>query len=449
MKTHSERFSSPWDDNVLSDRRNVSGNNPIRQASRNSNSRLRFSFLSRETHSFVDALLYNLIGFPVGLVWFVALVVLGSLSFGLMPVLFGIIVLTVTLRMVAGAANFERGLLESVLDEKIEPASRTPRTNDLVDWIMGPIGDSSYWREVLFLLLRFPFGLVGFVVSIIAISFPPTALSTVFWGWWVFGLSGTIIMLLAGVASLMLAQFVIRGVARMQCHLAHALLGPSTTQLSRRAVRAETRRDQSLEAAEAERRRIERDLHDGAQARLSTVALDLGRAKRKIEQGADTEEVVAAIDSAHRDAKEAIVELRNLARGIHPAVLTDRGLDAALSEVVTRCAVPIHLNVALARRPSAPIESAAYFAVSELVTNITNHSSARNAWINVEGTANTLTIAVSDDGVGGVDVGLGTGIAGLERRIEALGGSLSVDSPLGEGTNVLIELPATATTGDV
>jgi len=401
------------------------------------------------THSFVDALIYNLIGFPVGLVWFVTLVVLGSLAIGLMPILLGVIVLTLIMRVAAGAASFERGLLESVLDHKVESATRQPRTNDIGDWVLGPIRDGSYWREVVFLLLRFPFGVVGFIVSVVALAFPLWAITTVFWGWWVFGFFATILIVLAGLASLLIGPMIVRGLARLQCHLAQALLGPSTMQLSVRAARAETRHDQSLEAAEAERRRIERDLHDGAQARLSTVALDLGRAKRKLEQGADTDEVVAAIDRAHRDAKEAIVELRNLARGIHPAVLTDRGLDAALSEVVTRCVVPVHLNVSLTRRPSAPIESAAYFAVSELVTNINNHSSARNAWIDVEGTGDALTVAVSDDGVGGVDMGLGTGIAGLAQRIEALEGSLSVDSELGEGTNVLIELPATATLGGV
>ena len=205
----------------------------------------------------------------------------------------------------------------------------------------------------------------------------------------------------------------------------------------------EQSRDRSLEAAEAERRRIERNLHDGAQARLATVALDLGRAKRKLEQGGASDEVGKIIDGAHEDAKAAIVELRDLARGIHPAVLTDRGLDAALSEVAARCPVPIHLDVRMEQRPTMPVESAAYFAVCELITNIGRHSSANNAWVTVRGTDERLSIEVSDDGVGGVATGLGTGISGLYDRLTAVDGTMNLHSPLGGGTTALIELPVT------
>lgn len=197
----------------------------------------------------------------------------------------------------------------------------------------------------------------------------------------------------------------------------------------------------SVTSAEAERQRIERDLHDGAQARLATVALDLGRAKRRIEREGGDPELTKIIDSAHYDAKEAIIELRNLARGIHPAVLTDRGLDAALSDAAARCTVPVHLDVHLMTRPAAHIESAAYFAVSELLTNITKHSQASQAWVTVRGNHQVLRIEVSDNGLGGADHSLGSGLLGLRDRITAIDGTFTVSSPLAGGTAAYIEVP--------
>ncbi len=399
--------------------------------------------------------LYLAVGFPIGLFWFCLFITLMSLSIGLIPIMIGLLVMVGTLNLAGICAGFERRLIADLLGRSIE----TPERCSLFDnnpnranlRFLSPLTDGSYWRELLFLLLRFFLGLGSFVLLVLIVAMSIGAVvgavneSLVPFG---LGFQGggppTLLWLAAAVAAFAFGPTIIWAYAQFQGLIGHYLLGPSTATLSHRVTQAERRRNQSLSAAEAERQRIERDLHDGAQARLSTVALDLGRAKRKLQQGADADEVAAVIESAHADAKAAIVELRNLARGIHPAVLTDRGLDAALSEVISRSEIPITLSVNMARRPSATTESAAYFAVCELVTNLNRHSSARRGWITVSGQGDTLMIEVGDDGVGGVDVVLGTGVAGLHQRIESLGGFLSVDSPLGGGTTATIELPMTS-----
>lgn len=383
---------------------------------------------------------YGLLGLPFGVGWFIVFVTTMSVSFSLLIVVIGFGLMSLALRFAGVAADVERWMVRELLGVEIPAASRLAPSEGALAGMRDPIRDPSYWRELMYLLLRFPSGIIGFVITVAVWLFPVWALSTLFWGWFVFG-SWTLLILIFGIASLALGPMLIIGFTEVQILLAQLLLGPSNTQLAERTRRVVVSRDRSVEAAEAERRRIERDLHDGAQARLSTVALDLGRAKRRLEQGGTAEELGQIIDSAHSDAKAAIVELRDLARGIHPAVLADRGLEAALTEVVSRCSVPIHLDVRIARRPPAHIEGAAYFAVCELVTNMSRHSSATNGWVTVRGNEERLAIEVSDDGIGGVDYSLGTGMTGLYDRVNAVDGSFSVSSPLGGGTTALIEVP--------
>jgi len=393
----------------------------------------------------INKTVYCLLGLPIGLGWFTIFAVSLSVAGSLLVVLVGFVLLSFTLRIAAGAAHVERRILQELLRVDIPRGTRLADHQERLaigSRIINPLRDGTYWRELFFVLARFPLGLTSFVIALMAWVYPLWALSTFFWGWWVFE-EWTILIVATGLAFTLLGPIFIHAVTELHVYLATLLLGPSQAQLAQRARVVERSRDRSLEAAEAERRRIERNLHDGAQARLATVALDLGRAKRKLEQGGASDEVGQIIDGAHEDAKAAIVELRDLARGIHPAVLTDRGLDAALSEVAARCPVPIHLDVRMERRPTMPVESAAYFAVCELITNIGRHSSATNAWVTVRGTEDRLSIEVSDDGVGGVATGLGTGITGLYDRLAAVDGTMNMSSPLGGGTTALIELPVT------
>jgi signal transduction histidine kinase len=194
-----------------------------------------------------------------------------------------------------------------------------------------------------------------------------------------------------------------------------------------------------VDAVDAERRRIERDLHDGAQQRLVSLAVHLGIARATLTGlPPDARRV---LDEAHREAKEAIEELGALVRGLHPAVLEDRGLDAALSGLAGRAPIPVRVRVELSARPSATVESVAYFVVSEALTNMVKHAEASRAEVSVERFGPTLLVVVSDDGAGGARVGAGSGLAGLVKRVAAVDGKLSLDSPVGGPTVLTVELP--------
>jgi signal transduction histidine kinase len=194
----------------------------------------------------------------------------------------------------------------------------------------------------------------------------------------------------------------------------------------------------AVDAADAERRRLERDLHDGTQQRLVALAMRLGMARAEPADAAEAHQVIA---EAHEDAKAALAELRNLIRGLHPAVLEDRGLDAALSGVTARMAIPVRLTVDLPRRPSPVIEAVAYFVVSESLTNITKHAQASQAEVVVHRAGDRLHIIVSDDGAGGADPARGTGLAGLAKRAASVDGTFEIASPPGGPTLITVDLP--------
>jgi signal transduction histidine kinase len=219
-----------------------------------------------------------------------------------------------------------------------------------------------------------------------------------------------------------------------------SLLGPSrSVELERRVQTLSQSRAGVVDAADAERRRIERDLHDGAQQRLVSLAMNLGIAKETLTGlPAEAQQV---IDAAHEEAKEALAELRNLVRGLHPAVLDDRGLDAALSGIAARAPLPVRLSVDAGERASPTIEAVAYFVVSECLANIAKHSAAERAAIDVRRIGSTLRIRVTDDGVGGADPSRGSGLASLAHRAKSVDGSLRIDSPAGGPTEITVELP--------
>jgi signal transduction histidine kinase len=218
------------------------------------------------------------------------------------------------------------------------------------------------------------------------------------------------------------------------------LLGPrAQSDLARRVDELELSRSAAVSSAEAERHRIERDLHDGAQQRLVALAMDLGRARERFDT--EPERVRQLVNEAHEEAKAALAELRNLARGIHPAVLTDRGLDAALSAVITRCPVPVSLAVEVPTRPPASVESAAYFVVAEALTNVAKHAHATRVDVSILLQNNRLIVNVRDDGDGGAESSNGSGLSGLADRVGALGGWMRVLSPPGGPTSVMVEIP--------
>jgi signal transduction histidine kinase len=222
--------------------------------------------------------------------------------------------------------------------------------------------------------------------------------------------------------------------------LARRLLSPSPGDQLAERVRALTEsRARVLDVAALERRRIERDLHDGAQQRLVALALGLGMARRKLES--DPVEAGQLVAEAHEEAKRALADLRDLVRGIHPAVLTDRGLDAAISALAGRCPVPVEIDVRLPTRLRETVESTAYYFVAEALTNVARHSRATSARVSVALDAGRLLVEVRDDGVGGASWSAGTGLRGLADRLMALDGVLGLQSPPGGPTVVSMEVP--------
>ncbi|WP_149826092.1 sensor histidine kinase [Streptomyces tailanensis] len=271
--------------------------------------------------------------------------------------------------------------------------------------VKDPVG----WRSMLYELIRMPWGVATFTITLVGL----------FVAWPVL-------------------PYVVRGLTNVDRVMVRALLSPSD-ELERRIAELESDRGVVVDTAAADLRRIERDLHDGAQARLVNLAMGLGLAKEKLLE--DPDAAASMVAEAHGEVKLALQELRDLARGIHPAVLTDRGLDAALSAVASRCTAPVKVTVELVERPAAAIEGIAYFTVSELLQNVSKHSGARSAAVDVWRSDDRLLIQVWDDGRGGAGVDGGTGIAGLAERLDAVDGLFVIDSPVGGPTTITAELP--------
>jgi signal transduction histidine kinase len=255
----------------------------------------------------------------------------------------------------------------------------------------------------------------------------------------VLGLQLDVYVTLGGFAALAAAPWATAAVRTLDASMARALLGASRAEeLQHRVEHLTQTRAGVVDAADAERRRLERDLHDGTQQRLVSLAMNLGMARA---QAATTDEARQAIADAHEEAKAALAELRDLIRGLHPAVLEDRGLDAALSGVAARMPIPVRLTVDLPRRPPPVVEAVAYFVVSEGLANIAKHAEASQAEVFVQRAGDRLHIIISDDGVGGADPARGTGLTGLERRAASVDGTFEIFSPPGGPTLLTVDLP--------
>ncbi|MEV0167184.1 signal transduction histidine kinase [Nonomuraea fuscirosea] len=242
-----------------------------------------------------------------------------------------------------------------------------------------------------------------------------------------------------GLFLLLLAPVLARGMAALDLSVARTLLGPSRSELGQRIETLTESRAGVIDAADAERRRIERDLHDGAQQRLVSLAMNLGLARATLTDLPDPAR--EAIEQAHEEAKQALKELRDFVRGLHPAVLNDQGLDAALSGVAARAPFPVRLRVDIERRTTPTIEAVAFFTVSEALTNIAKHAAATKAEVSVRRERDRLHVLVYDDGCGGARMEGGTGLRGLAQRIDAVDGSLRLSSPLGGPTTIEVDLP--------
>ncbi|MFD5359782.1 sensor histidine kinase [Streptomyces tendae] len=367
----------------------------------------RFAY-DRHTWKEIAHLLANL---PAALLGFIYVVTMLSVGVGLTVTVIGLPLLAVGLRGARQLGRLERARARMLLGVRVDEPSPLPLRSErgffaeLWMSLKDPVG----WRTVLYEFIRFPWGVLTFSVT----------LTSLFVLWPVL-------------------PFIARGLTNVDRAMVRGLLSPSD-ELERRIAELESDRGVVVDTAAADLRRIERDLHDGAQARLVNLAMGLGLAKEKLLE--DPDAAAAMVDEAHGEVKLALQELRDLARGIHPAVLTDRGLDAALSSVASRCTVPVRVTVDLAERPAAAIEGIAYFTVSELLQNVSKHSGAGSASVEVWRSSDRLLIQVGDNGRGGASLDGGTGMKGLADRLSAVDGLFVVESPEGGPTTITAELP--------
>ncbi|RKN05511.1 sensor histidine kinase [Streptomyces radicis] len=355
---------------------------------------------------------YLLSSWPLALATFLCVVVWLWTGAFLSLTVIGLPVLAIGLSGLRRMGAWERARARALLDVRVDEPSalRRGRGGGFLAWLWSALKDPVGWRTALFFVVRLPLSTVTF--------------------WLTFALMTT--------ALWPVLPWVVRWFTQVDRALVTGLLSPSD-ELERRIAELESDRATVTDAASADLRRIERDLHDGAQARLVALAMDLGLAKEKLTE--DPEAAARMVDEAHGEVKLALQELRDLARGIHPAILTDRGLGPALSAVASRCTVPVRVTAELPTRPAPAIEGIAYYVVSELLQNVSKHSGARHADVECWRSKERLMLQVTDDGHGGADAEAGSGLAGLAERLAAVDGVLVVVSPPGGPTTITAELP--------
>ncbi|MET8012530.1 sensor histidine kinase [Streptomyces sp. NPDC005271] len=337
----------------------------------------------------------------------------------------------------------------------VVPAAATPLLTRVQRLRFGALlgreitGPRTAWRQLSYHLLAGPAVAFGGVVAL-GLALGGLAAVTVYI--WVWGLplswrldhvgysTKAAYVTLGGLVLLAIAYWLVGALVRLDTRAATALLGPvPARELERRVEDLTESRAGAVDAADAERRRIERDLHDGAQQRLVSMAVNLGLAKATLKDLPD--EAREVIEEAHREAKGAVEELSHLVRGLHPAVLDELGLDAALSGIAARAPLPVRLHVHMPERAAPTVEAVAYFVVSEALANIAKHAQATRADVTVVRTGDSLRVVISDDGVGGADASRGSGLAGLAKRAGSVDGTFDIRSPRGGPTVITVELP--------
>jgi signal transduction histidine kinase len=389
-------------------------------------------------------LLYTLVGLPLGVLGlaYVAVSVVGGAVLSVTVV--GLPVLAMGLRGARLLATVHRRLAARLLGLKVDgPVPRGPG-------VKAALTDPAAWRAVAYLVLKAPLGVVAFGIALATYGYGLAALTYPVWWRALPGGRGmqlvgdryldswpaAFLTAVAGALLLASAPWAVRAVVALDRLAIRALLGPTT--LTERVRDLERSRAYAVDDSATALRRIERDLHDGAQARLVALAMDLGEAKEHLDRVDADPRARDLVGAAHLGAKQALTELRDLARGIHPPVL-DSGLDAALTTLAARSPVPVDLTVTLDRRPAPAVETIAYFCVAELLTNVAKHSGARRATVTAQTREGRLRVEVADDGRGGaVPAG---GLAGLAERARTVDGTVAVASPIGGPTVVVVELP--------
>jgi signal transduction histidine kinase len=380
---------------------------------------------------------------------------------------FGLAFLGLSLRSARGMARWQRDIAHNLLGQAVEePAPFLPRPG-FFGWLQSVLRDRVAWRAVAYFALKVPWTFLGVYVAF-SLWWDAVAciLRPLFWsgngGSAVWGFIPNVItpggnlnsgpvgfwhgvgIFILGVIFFFAAPWVMRCFVNVDKFLQRTLLGPDP--IAARVRRLEQARTQTVDASAATLRRIERDLHDGTQAQLVALAMRLGMAKEKLEdpEHLDVERVRQLVDEAHRGAKEAITELRDIARGIHPPAL-DIGLGGALATLAARSAIPTEMHFDVTARPTPAIEAIAYYCVAELLANVAQHAHASRATVSCAQFGSWLRLVVRDDGRGGARLttvgSSSSGLAGLTERVRTVDGRLDLVSPDGGPTVVTVDLP--------
>ena len=428
---------------------------------------LRAPFTRRTVHE----LLYCGFGGITGVIGFsitVVMLALGlTISASVLGTVVGLLLLILALRVSRRLGGLHRRLASWLLRYQVEAPPKFQRGTGILNRIDKRLRDRAAWRGVTYNLVKLPVAAVQlYAIAIACIGLaditypvdwvlfrhgatgPMVVVFPLLGGTFnVYGFAGTYLAAIAGAFCVLAGTWLARGINAGDRRLVRSLLGRSS--MSERVSELERTRTLAVEDSAAALRRVERDLHDGAQMRLAALAMNLGMAREKLGDDEDVPRpdhatVRELLDAAHRNAVDALADLRDLARGIHPPAL-DNGLPSALTTLAASSAIPASVTTEIGDRPAPAIETIAYFCAAELIANATKHSYANQIKINIytERTG-VLRLEVTDDGIGGADAAQGSGLAGLAQRVSTVDGRIDVSSPSGGPTTVSVELPLKA-----
>lgn len=392
------------------------------------------------------ALGYLFVGMLTGIFFFVALAASASIVFGLVFVVVGIFLIGPWFGLVRVFADAERAMAGWV---GVDVAARELPTRGRFGW--RALTDVEHWRIVGYLAINLVLGpsLFGLGTALYTIAFRGIGGGGAFDGvnvWPLDTVAGGLAVVL-GIALLGAAPRVAVMVAALKANVTAWFLGPDRlARAEERVSELSTQRQDILDAVASERRRIERNLHDGVQQQLVAIGLDLGMAEQQLDR--DPERARELIVNARQKVQGSIGELRQLGRGLHPAILADRGIDAALSAIVSGAPIPISVHVDPDLDLDTDVAETVYFIANEALANVLKHARARVASVHVNRVAANVRVTVHDDGAGGADMSTGTGLAGIRARVHAADGRLDVSSPAGGPTTIVAELPRRAVRRD-
>jgi signal transduction histidine kinase len=391
---------------------------------------LREPFTARAWRTFVFCFFQPFLDL-IGLIVIALLTTLSVVTAGVLA----LVLLPPLLAFARGLGMVQRGMTRQLLDVDIPEPMRLPRRPGVLGFVGYHFGDAVGWRAIGYLLLRTLLIFEFVVGAAFRIGLPLTLIVVI-------GQHGiaSVTLLLVWTALFLVSPRLTELILQLDVWLMRRLLGPSEDSLRIREL--EQTRSHAINEAAATLRRIERDLHDGAQARLVALGMQLGRAERQLERG-NTDSGLDMVRQSRAETKAIVQELRDLVRGIHPPAL-DGGLEPALATLAAKTPIPTMVRVQLETRLPAAAETILYFTAAELLTNAAKHSGARAVAVTVIGDAreDCVRLIVTDDGCGGARLdGAGSGLRGLAERIRTMDGQLTVDSPLGGPTTVTVQLP--------